>query len=328
VAVIVLDPWVPLELETGSGFRASILPWGARLTHLGFAEQNLIRPLTTVSQWRTDTTYAGAIAGRVSGRIAGSTLPRGDACVSLAPNDGPHHLHGGPRAWDARPWRVLRHDRSAIDLAFTDPAGTNGYPGRVEATASIRIEEQALDVLFEASTDAATPLALTWHPYFNLGGDACRDSRDHVLQIRAEAVLAIDAALIPTGQTVAVADTPFDFRTPRTVASALGQSHPQLVAANGHDHTYVLERQRDFDARLSHPATGIALTLRSNQPSLQLYTGQWLPKRDAPLHGPFAGLCLEPQGFPDAVHHPHFPSPWLLPGERYRHHLRYEVSYP
>lgn len=324
-------PFEPIEIGHDDGLRAAILPYGARLASLWVPTRsgpvNVVLGYADTRDYGTDLAYHGATIGRVAGRIARARFELGGRTVALAANEPPHHLHGGTPGFHDRAWRVLQQDRGPaprliLGLELAD--GTDGYPGRLEATTTWTIEPEVLQVELQARVDRESPVAMTLHPCFNLSGSHERSVLDHGLELESDEILELDGQRIPTGRRIAVDGTPFDFRTGRRLEDALRLEHPQSRLARGLDHAFVLRASREQDARLWHGGTGLQMTVQSNQPTLQVYGGQYLapPPGAAPwrAHG---GICLEPQHQPNAVNEPRFPSPLLRPGECYRNTIRY-----
>jgi aldose 1-epimerase len=274
----------------------------------------------------------GATVGRVANRIAHGTFELSGRHYELTRNEPPHHLHGGgSRAFGKVPWQVIAHDADSLVLRHVSPAGDEGYPGNVEVTASYRVVGQDLTVSYRGTTDASTPLDLTNHAYFNLRGDGDGTILDHELQVVADRVLVVDEGLVPTGEFADVTSTPLDLRTStplRARVAALADT-PAL----GLDHHYVLSRGPNgvrTVARLYDPSTGRHLEVLTDQPGLQVYTGNRL---EPPVTGKrghryvrHGGVCFEAHHPPDAVHHPHFPSVVLEPGSVYGHTTIYRCS--
>jgi aldose 1-epimerase len=184
---------------------------------------------------------------------------------------------------------------------------------------------QRLQLTLRARSDAATPLNLTHHPYFNLAGDASIPAAAQVLHVPADRYLPVDDQLIPTGEIATVAGTPFDFRVPATLEQRRMADHPQLRIGGGFDHCLVLADGRHCSAELYSPHSGIAMRLRSSAPAVQLYEGHGLDRSHPELG---RGVCLEPQGFPDAPNRPQFPSTILRPGEVYEQRIVYQFALP
>ena len=275
------------------------------------------------------TEYFGAFVGRVANRIARGRFRLDGRPYRLATNDGPNHLHGGVRGFNRRIWQVVEAssgERARLRLRLVSEDGDEGYPGTLVATVTYTLSpdgELRLDA--EATADAPTLVNLTNHSYFNLAGGG--DVLDHALQIDADAYCPVDDALIPTGALEPVDGTPFDLRRPTIVGEALKVAHPQLARARGFDHCLALRGWDDAlgGARtacvLVDPGSGRRLTVVTDQPGVQLYSGNFL---DGTARGEggaryrrHAGLCLETEHFPDAPNEPRFPSIELRPGERY-----------
>lgn len=278
--------------------------------------------------------YLGAVVGRHANRIRDARFPLDGRIVRLAPNDGSHHLHGGPTGLDRRDWRasVLDDgDSPAIEFAVHSEDGDQGYPGALEARVCYRLDGARLQIDYLAASTAPTPVNLTQHAYLDLSGNG--DIRGHQLQLAADRYLPVDAGLIPTGELRPVDGTPFDFRGGASIGErlqALASAEPE---SPGFDHCFVLQgsagRMRPA-LRLSDPASGRSLRLLTDQPGLQLYTGNFL---DGSLLGRggralqrHAGVCLEAQGFPDAPNQPRFPDAILRPGAVYRQSTVLEFS--
>jgi aldose 1-epimerase len=185
------------------------------------------------------------------------------------------------------------------------------------------VARDALSILLTASSDAPTPINLTYHPYFNLAASKSGSATAHWLRIPAAHYLPVREGLIPTGEIAPVNGTPFDFRAPRVVAPPDLGSHPQLALAGGYDHCWVLARDADCACELSSPERDVTMTMLGSGPGLQFYNGQYLSRAHPQLG---SGLILEPQGLPNAPNEPHFPPAILRPGELYRAVIEYRFS--
>ena len=203
------------------------------------------------------------------------------------------------------------------------PAGDQGFPGALEATVDYALlEGWRLRIVFRAVSDAPTVVNLANHAYFNLNGDGS-PATNHRLWINADRYTPVSENLIPTGEIVSVADSPFDLREPVVIAERQRMDHPQLLLASGFDHNFVLNAVPDgmgLAAALHSPRSGLSMRLHTNQPGLQCYGGQHLSDPFAPGQG----VCLEAQDFPDAPHHDNFPSTRLAPGAVYERVTIYE----
>ncbi|MFC9929604.1 aldose epimerase family protein [Streptomyces sp. NPDC127190] len=247
--------------------------------------------------------YLGALVGRYANRIGGARFPLDGRTYALAPNDAPNSLHGGERGFDKRVWEVtpVRH---GVRLSRVSPDGEEGFPGRLEVTATYTLDASgALHLAYEAVTDAPTVVNLTHHGYWNLAGSGLAGG--HELRLDASRFTPVDAGLIPTGAFEDVTGSRFDFRKPREIGA-------------GYDHNFVLDKgvtgTPQEVAELHDPGSGRTLTVATTEPGLQLYTADHLPDPFVPC----AGVALETQHFPDSPNRPEFPSTVLREGEVYR----------
>ncbi|WP_149196156.1 aldose epimerase family protein [Luteimonas suaedae] len=324
-----LDDDTPVHAVTlgdDQGLRAEVLAFGGILRSLSLptarGRTELVLGLPDLQDYRRDSAYLGVIAGRFANRIAGARFAHDGRAYRLDANAGDHHLHGGNCGFGRRLWRILDHDGRRLRLGYRSPAGEAGYPGTLAVEATYSIGDSTLELLLEACADAPTPVNLTGHAYFNLAGDPAVPADAQVLSVAADRYLPVaDGALIPTGEIAPVAGTPFDFRRARRIAGAA--VHPQLVHAGGYDHCLVMAEGQRCRARLASPHSGVVLDLDSPMPALQLYEGQGLDRQHPGLG---RGICLEPQGYPNAPNEPRFPGAILEPGQVYSHLIRYRLS--
>jgi aldose 1-epimerase len=276
-----------------------------------------------------DPAFFGALVGRYANRIAGGEFSLGGKEYSLARNNGPNALHGGPGGFHKRLWTarvVTGADGDALELTYVSPDGEEGYPGTLTAVVVYSLTaDGGLRIDYSATTDRETIVNLTNHTYFNLAGEASGDVLGHEIEIEADAFTPVDKTLIPTGEIRPVAGTPFDFRRPVAIGARIDAPDPQLEAAGGYDHNFVLRGpsgELRLAARVHEPKSGRVLEVLTTQPGLQFYSGNFL---DGTIQGPSgrryarrSGFCLETQHFPDSPHRPEFPSVVLKPGDRYR----------
>lgn len=275
-----------------------------------------------VTGYRVGDAYFGATIGRVANRIRGATFELDGRRYELAANEGANQLHGGgARSFDAVRWHVVEARDDALTLAHVSPDGEEGYPGRLDVTATYALTPRSLAITYRASASTRTPIAMTNHTYWNLAGHGSGSVLDHLIEVFADAWTPVDAELIPTGEIASVDGRPVDLRTPvrlRDPVEALRDS-----AAQGLDHNVVLRDADDavrFVAALHDPSSGRVLELATDQPGLQVYSGNLLtPQRgkDGSSYDVHDGICLEPQTFPDAVHHAAFPSVVIEPDVTY-----------
>lgn len=277
------------------------------------------------------TAYLGSTAGRYANRIACGRFPLEGREVAVAVNDRGHSLHGGPDGFDRRQWDVVAQASDEVVLSLVSPDGDQGFPGTVEVLVTYRVVGDVVRVELAATTDATTVVNLTNHAYFNLDGAGAGTIDRHLLMVAADDYTPVDATSIPLGEHAPVAGTPFDFREPRVVAPALRSDHPQILDARGIDHNYVVRGTgMRLHATLESARTGIRMELRSDQPGLQVYTGNFLdgtlPATGGGRYRQGDGIALEPQLFPDSPNHPEWPSAQVRPGERYAATLEWAFS--
>ena len=312
-----------ITLGVPGGLQAQVLTFGGILRRLAFPVRGVMRELILtlpdLDAYLRDSTFQGILVGRVANRIGGARFNLKGREYRLTANDGPNQLHGGHLGFGKRPWRVLglqNAPRHRLLLGLSSPDGEEGYPGNLDVTVEFTVDGSELRVQFEAQCDEATPLNLTYHPYFNFGGD---------MRLRMPAALFLpvkDSQMIPTGKLAAVGGTPFDFRAARSVDAPAPATHPQLAYASGYDHCWVLDAPRDCDAELHSASSGVRMTIRSDRPGIQFYGGQHLPA----AHPGLSGVCLEPEGLPNAVNEPSFPPCILDAGATYHSIFSYRFS--
>jgi aldose 1-epimerase len=273
----------------------------------------------------------GTLLGRYANRIDRAGFDLDDIHYPLATTHGAVVTHGGPAAFSTKVWEVTRAQGGAtpeLALRHISPDGDQGFPGALTATAHYRLEGDTLSLTLHAETTAPTVVNLSAHPYFNLAGPG-GDVLDHEAMIAAAAFLPTDPRQIPTGEIRPVDGTPFDFRTPISFAARIRQADPQLLLAAGYDHCFVLARAAEpvLAVRLHEPRSGRVLEVLTDQPGVQIYTGNkltgMLVGRGGIAYRQSDGVAIEPQDFPDAPHQPGFPSTWLRPGQSYNRSIMY-----
>lgn len=311
------------------GLAASIMSWGAALCDLrldGF-DFPLILGLTHFEDYLSHSPYFGAVVGRYANRIAHRRCSIDGVDYRFDRDSAEKHLlHGGSRGTDKRNWTFAEVSQDSARLILTDRDGEMGFPGTCQLSATYRlVGDGVLALDLEATTDRPTPLNLAGHAYFNLEGSGT--ILDHELRIDAESYLPVDEELIPTGQVRHVEGTPFDFRVARPIRQKRG-GEPVI-----YDHNFCLSGARVAMrevAKLRAPRSGIAMTLATTEPGLQFFAGYNtalpVPGLNGGLYETCAGLCLEPQLWPDTPNRPDFPNAILRPGERCRQQTEYRFE--
>lgn len=279
--------------------------------------------------------YFGAVCGRVGNRIAKGQFTLEGVTYQLAVNNGPNHLHGGLKGFNAQVWEVKRVSDSSIELFYLSPDGEEGYPGNLQVTIIYNLtEDNALDIIYKAETDKTTILNLTNHSYFNLSGQGDPSIGDHLLMLNAETYLPTDETAIPYGDPQSVKDTPMDFTEPFSIGERINDDFEQLHFGNGYDHTFVLEKpspeEYAYAGICESPKTGIKMEIYTTEPGLQLYTGNWMTGNFAGKQGkhyPYrSAVCFETQHYPDSINKPDYPTTILRPGEEFESRTTYKFS--
>lgn len=314
--------FAPLVLQSNSGLRIEVLPFGATISSIQFEGQELTLGHANYTDYQHNDGYLGATIGRYANRISNGRFYFGDKLVVLDTGADQHCLHGG-NGFSHRCWQVLRHQVDEVELLLRSPDGDSGFPGDLSVWQTIRLTGNELHISFRATTQSSTLVNLTNHCYFNLDGS--QDITHHHLQIHAEQFLPVTSDLIPTGERRKVAGSAFDFRQSSTIADKLSLADPQLLQAGGFDHCFIFETQSNElcpMATLSSSLSALSLTVSSTMPGLQFYSGQSLA---APFR-PSQALCLEAQFWPDSPNQKSFPSTLLLRDQIYQHQIVYAFS--
>jgi aldose 1-epimerase len=317
-------------LTNASGLEARITTFGAILVSLKVPDRNgVLADVTlgfdTLDGYVGTHPYFGAIIGRYGNRIAKARFTLDGVEYRLAANNNGNSLHGGIKGFDKAVWKaepVKSGHGPGLKLTYLSKDMEEGFPGNLAVTVVYTLTDtNELEIRYEATTDKKTPINLTNHAYWNLKGAGNGDILGHVLQLEADTFTAVDSAsnLIPTGEILPVAGTPFDFTTPHTIGERIAQ------VEGGYDHNFVLRSgggALTLAARVKEPESGRAMEIWTDQPAIQLYTGNFLDGsvvgKGGRAYQKHAAFCLETQHFPDSPNHPNFPTTILEPGRVFR----------
>ncbi len=267
----------------------------------------------------------GKVPGRYANRIAKGHFVLDGKEYDLPVNNGPNHLHGGPKGFQNKVWES-RENGGGVEFMYFAENGEMGYPGALKAVARYEwSENNELTLILTAETDAPTVVNLTNHAYFNLNGEGCGNILGHELRLNAAEYLPTDDTLIPLGGSEAVAGTPMDFVTPKPLGRDMNADFPALKYGKGYDACWIIDGSADetvrFAAELYAPESGRTLQVYTTQPGIQVYTGNWLagcPEgKCGRSYNDYEGVALECQRFPDSPNEPDYPSAVLRPGEAY-----------
>ena len=270
----------------------------------------------TAAEYEKNGGYLGATIGRVCNRIGGASFSINGSHYDLVKNDGENHLHGGLKGFDKKMWDMTAGEDCIICKRLS-PDGEESYPGNLLVQVTFRLtEDNAVHIIYDAQTDADTPVNLTNHSYFNLDGS--ENILQHHLQVFADRFCEGDAGCLPTGKLCSVEGTPFDFRKEKKIGADITCDDEQLKLANGYDHNYCLSG--NHAARLGSDKSGIEMTVETDRPGMQVYTANLTENLIGKVGrhlGHHCGICLETQLFPNALACPDFPSPILKKDQKF-----------
>lgn len=329
-------------LTNTSGAEARIINYGGTVVSLKIPDRNgklgnIVLGYDSLEDYEKHNAFFGALIGRYGNRIAKARFSLGGKEYNLAANNGPNHLHGGPKGFHRVVWSgrsSTNADGASLALTYLSRDGEEGYPGNLNIKAVYTLTERnELKLDYSATTDKDTVVNLTHHSYFNLAGAGGGTILDHELTLNADRFTPTDDTSIPTGELRPVKGTPFDFTSPTRIGSRIGQPDEQLKFARGYDHNWVLNKKKaelSLATSVFEPVTGRVMEVLTTEPGIQFYSGNFLDAsmkgkngQDYPLR---SGFCLEAQHFPDSPNRPDFPSTVLKGGETYSQTTIYRFS--
>ena len=330
-------------LVNANGLKAQVMTYGAIVISLEVPDKqgkldDIVLGYDNLQSYLDNSPHFGAIVGRYGNRIRkGKFTLDGVQYDKLAINNGENHLHGGIKGFDKVVWDdepVWKPDAVGVKLSYLSKDGEEGYPGNLQSTVTYLLtNDNELRIDYAATTDKATPVNLTHHGYFNLTGGE-RDILGHVLMLNAGEFTPVDEGLIPTGELRPVRGTPMDFTKATPIGARIDkEDDEQLGFGGGYDHNWVLDKggkQMTLAAKLYEPTTGRVMEVRTIEPGIQFYSGNFLDGtitgKDGTVYKHRWGFCLETQHYPDSPNQGNFPSTILRPGERYETTTVYRFS--
>ena len=329
-------------LRNDAGMEVCITNFGARIVSLAVPDvsgtsRDVVLGFDKISDYFPENHQNdfGAVIGRYANRIGSGRFTLDGVEYRLPQNNYGHCLHGGPDGWQYRVWQVVESTPRTLKMELVSPDGDSGFPGTVNARVCYGLaDENRLTIRYEATSDAPTVINMTNHTYFNLSGDPGSHSiTEDVLTVNASAYTPVDSTFMTLGSIDPVAGTPLDFTAARRVADALDSDNGQIVNGHGIDHNFVLDTAGDLTkaaAVLHCPESGIVLTVFTDEPGIQIYSGNFLDGtvtgKGGAVYGRRHAICLETQHYPDSPNKPQWPSPVLRPGETYRSSCVYAFS--
>ncbi len=338
-------------LKNQNGMEVCITNYGGRVVSLVVPDRNgkptdVVLGFDNIAQY-TDTLNSpsdyGSSVGRYANRIKNAQFKLNDSTYQLKANDNENCLHGGgTTGWMNQVYDAEQIGDSILKLTIVAQDGENGFPGTVKAVTTYKVTaDNMLDMTWEAETDKPTIINQTNHNYYNLSGDFSKPAYEQVLYVNADNFTPSDAKYIPTGEIRPVEGTPFDFRTAHAVGDSIQSKYDQIQNATGYDHNFCLNTFKDGKgddtqvcASLYSPQSGIFMEMYTNEPGVQVYSGNFQGVgRDADIvrklgvkYPKHVSICLESQKYPDSPNHPEWASPVLNPGEKYYSHAAYKFS--
>jgi aldose 1-epimerase len=331
-------PALAYTLKNAKGSLLEVTDFGATVTQLHLPDRegrfaDVVLGFDDVAGYAAGCPFFGATIGRVANRIARGRFALGGKAYELKLNDPPHHLHGGPLGWDKVLWRLdeAHSGDDCVSFVYRSPAGEEGYPGEVNARVRYRLsDDDEFEIWMRAECSETTLVNMAHHGYWNLAGHVAPSVLNHELMLHSDEYTPGDP-VVPNGEVAAVSGTPFDFRRPKRLGADIDAVGPTPA---GYDHNFVVrgEAHRFRPVlELFEPLSGRHLELWANQPGVQLYSGNFLDGsirgKGSVAYGHRAAVCLETQGFPNAINVPAWQSQVVLaPGEPYEHRMLHRFS--
>lgn len=338
-----IDNTKPVKLYTlknKNGMEVCITNFGARIVSIMTPDKNgkmtdVVLGFDNIDDYINVPSDFGATIGRYANRIGDGKITIDGKEIQLPQNNGSHCLHGGPTGWQYQVFKTNQLDAQTIKLTVESPDGDNNFPGNVVASVTYTLtEDNAIDIKYDATTDQKTVINMTNHSYFNLSGNPSVSGMDHILYLAGDSITPIDSTFMTNGEMMAVAGTPFDFKTPKAISQDVTNfENEQIKFGKGFDHNWVLNTKGDIRqvaAKLTSPTTGITLEVYTDEPGIQLYTGNFLDGtvkgKNGIVYPQRASICLETQHYPDSPNKAHWPSVILEPGKTYTSHCIFKFG--
>lgn len=327
-------------LKNAAGMEVCITNFGGRLVSIMVPDKDgkmtdVLLGFDNVSDYQNISNDFGASIGRYANRINQGKITIDGVEYQLPQNNYGHCLHGGPDGWQYKVYEAKQFNDNQLELVLNSPDGDSNFPGNVVAKVVYTLtEDNAVDIKYEATTDKKTVINMTNHAYFNLNGNPSVNSMNQILYIASDSITPVDSTFMTTGEMMAVAGTPFDFNTPKAIEQDVTNfDNEQIKFGKGFDHNWVLNTKGDINklaAKLTSPVTGIIMEVYTNEPGVQVYTGNFLDGtvtgKKGIVYPQRASVCLETQHYPDTPNKAHWPSAILEPGQTYRSQCIYKFG--
>ena len=328
------------SLKNANGVEVCITNFGARIVSIMVPDKNgemqdIVLGFDNIEDYINVPSDFGATIGRYANRIGQGKITIDGQEIQLPQNNYGHCLHGGPTGWQYKAFEANQKDDKTIKLTVVSPDGDNNFPGNVTAHVTYTLtDDNAIDIKYEATTDKKTIINMTNHSYFNLDGNPSGSAMNHTLYLASDSITPVDDTFMTSGEMLAVAGTPFDFNTPKAISQDVSNfDNEQIKFGKGFDHNWVLNTKGDINqvaAKLVSPVTGISLEVYTNEPGIQVYTGNFLDGtvkgKKGIIYQQRASVCLETQHYPDSPNKAHWPSVILEPGKTYQSHCIFKFG--
>ncbi len=331
VSVVNESPTALYTLKNANGMEVCITNFGGRIVSIMVPDRqgemrDVVLGFDNIDDYVNIPSDFGASIGRYANRINQGVITLDGETIQLPKNNFGHCLHGGPQGWQYQVYEANLIDDTTLELTRFSPDGDQNFPGNMTAKVLFKLtEDNAIDIKYSATTDKKTVINMTNHSYFNLSGDPSKLALDHILYVNAATYTPVDQTYMPTGEFAPVAGTPMDFTTPKAVGAEITNfDFEQLKNGNGYDHNWVLDTQGDITklaAKLTSPESGISVEVYTNEPGIQVYSGNFLDGsakgKKGIVYNQRASVCLETQHYPDSPNRPEWPTTILEPGQTY-----------
>ena len=324
------------SISNSKGNYVKVITFGATVVDIVVSDRNGAKKdvclgYDTLSEYENNGGYLGAFIGRVGNRTNKGEFTIDGITYHIEKNEENRcNLHGGTKGFHTKVLTAKEVSENSVAFSVVSPDGEGGFPGELKATVTYTFDEDdCLTIAYEAVADKKTPINLTNHTYFDLSGGEDHNMLEQVMQINADAVTAVDAACIPTGEIMDVTNTPFDFRRAKKIGAEIDEPHEQIKMGHGYDHNFVLKQGEPYQAKAWCETTGIEMTMITDLPGVQFYAGNFIGdkmgKHGKPLYNR-KGFCLETQYFPDSLNQPAFESPVKEAFEKYETVTKYQFG--
>lgn len=327
-------------LKNKAGMEVCVTNFGGRIVSIMVPDKNgemqdVVLGFDSIADYVNIPSDFGASIGRYANRINQGKICLDGDTIQLPQNNFGHCLHGGPKGWQYQVYDAKAIDDTTLQLTRISPDGDEKFPGNVTAVVTYKLtEDNTIDIAYSATTDKKTVINMTNHSYFNLSGNPAQAATDHILYVNADNYTPVDSTFMTTGEILPVKDTPMDFTTPHAIADGVTNfDFEQVKFGNGYDHNWCLNTAGDLTklaSKLTSPVSGITLEVYTDEPGIQVYTGNFLDGtvsgKKGIIYNQRASVCLETQHYPDSPNKPEWPSVVLEPGQTYQSHCIFKFG--